>query len=264
MSRPALAGPGTEAYNAGFSVGPRIGMTIILGSLIVFIGAFVQTSVGFGLAVIAAPVLYFINPDFVPAPVTVAALTLSVANVVTYRDGVSIAGLKAAVVGRVPGSLAGAGLLLWLDQNLLGLWIGISVLFGVGVSLTPLRWNPTPGRMLTAGFLSGFMGTSTSIGGPPMALLWQHQDLRLVRANLAAFFMVSCLISLVILAPAGYFGLRHLWLSLPLLPVTLLGFWAAKRTLHRLPHRAIRAISLALCAASGLGAVIAALHPGWF
>lgn len=239
-------------------------MDILLGSLIVFIGAFVQTAVGFGLAVIAAPVLYFINPDFVPAPVTVAALTLSVANAVAYREGISIAGLKAAVIGRVPGSLAGAGLLLWMDQNLLALWIGLSVLFAVAVSLSPLRWSPTPGRMMTAGFLSGFMGTSTSIGGPPMALLWQHQDLRLIRANLAAFFVVSCLISLVILAPVGHFGLRHLWLSLPLLPVTLLGFHVARRTMHRLPHRTIRAASLMLCAVSGLGAVVAALVPGLF
>lgn len=239
-------------------------MDILLGSIVVFLGAFVQTAVGFGLAVIAAPVLYFLNPDFVPAPVTVAALTLSVANTVAYRDGLSVAGLKSAVVGRVPGSLAGAALLLWMDQNLLALWIGLSVLFAVAVSLTPLRWSPTPGRMMTAGFLSGFMGTSTSIGGPPMALLWQHQDLRLIRANLAAFFTVSCIISLLILAPVGRFGWLHIQLSLPLLPVTLAGFWVARRTVHRLPHRAIRIASLGLCAASGSGAVVASLWPGLF
>lgn len=234
-------------------------MELLIASLVVFVGAFVQTAIGFGLAVIAAPVLYFIDPDFVPAPVTVAALTLSVANAVAYRDGISLAGLKAAVIGRVPGSLAGAALLLWMDARLLALWIGLSVLFAVAVSLTSLRWHPTPRRMAAAGFLSGFMGTSTSIGGPPMALLWQHQAVNLIRANLAAFFVVSCLISLVVLAPIGHFGTRHIMLSLPLLPATLFGFWVARRTMHRLPHSTIRKASLMLCAASGAAVMLSAL-----
>lgn len=234
-------------------------MDMLLATVLVFVGAFVQTAVGFGLAVIAAPVLFFINPDYVPAPVTVCALALSLINAWTFRDGVSLQGLKAAVIGRIPGSLAGAGLLLMIHKDMLALWIGISVLFAVGVSLTSLRWQPTPGRMMAAGFLSGFMGTSTSIGGPPMALLWQHQNVALIRANLAAFFVVSCLISLLILAPIGHFGMLHIKLSLPLLPATFLGFWAARRTMHRLPAPVIRGGSLILCAISGLYAVITAL-----
>lgn len=234
-------------------------MDMLLATLLVFVGAFVQTAVGFGLAVIAAPVLFFINPEYVPAPVTVCALALSLINAWTFRDGVSLQGLKAAVIGRIPGSLAGAGLLLLIHKDMLALWIGISVLFAVGVSLTSLRWQPTQGRMMAAGFLSGFMGTSTSIGGPPMALLWQHQDVALIRANLAAFFVVSCLISLLILAPIGHFGMLHINLSLPLLPATFLGFWLARRTMHRLSTSVIRWGSLILCAISGLYAVVSAL-----
>jgi uncharacterized protein len=234
-------------------------MDMLIAIALVFAGAFVQTATGFGLAVIAAPVLFFVNPDYVPAPVTVCALALSLINTWVFREGVSLKGLQAAVVGRIPGSFAGAGLLLWMDKNSLALWIGLSVLFAVGVSLTSLRWHPTNNRMMAAGFLSGFMGTSTSIGGPPMALLWQHQDLALIRANLAAFFVVSCVISLVILAPVGHFGWHHVQLSLPLLPATFAGFWIARKTMHRLSARSIRAASLALCAGSGLYAVIAAL-----
>ena len=146
----------------------------------------------FGLAVIAAPVLFFIDPAYVPAPVTLCALSLSLWNALSFREGISLSGLQAAIIGRVPGSLAGAALLLWIDQGLLALWIGVSVLLAVAVSLSSLRWQPTRGRMMAAGFMSGFMGTSSSIGGPPMALLWQHQDISHIRANLAAFFVLSC------------------------------------------------------------------------
>lgn len=239
-------------------------MEMALAAAVVLIGAFVQTAVGFGLAVIAAPILFLINPAFVPAPVTIAALTLSLVNMYTFRTGLSLSGLKAAVIGRVPGSLAGAGLLLWIDAALLALWIGVSVLLAVAVSLAPWRWQPTPRRMMAAGFLSGFMGTSTSIGGPPMALLWQHQQPSLIRANLAAFFVVSCLISLLVLAPTEYLGWAQLRLSLPMLPVTLLGFWLARWAMPFLPQRGIRTGTLVLCAVSGGSAVVTALRGSLF
>ncbi|MYC59884.1 MAG: sulfite exporter TauE/SafE family protein, partial [Gammaproteobacteria bacterium] len=50
-------------------------MEVIIPVLIVVAGSFVQTAIGFGLAVIAAPLLFFIDPAYVPAPITVAALT---------------------------------------------------------------------------------------------------------------------------------------------------------------------------------------------
>ena len=231
-------------------------MEVLLACVIIVIGAFVQTAIGFGLAVIAAPLLFFINPYYVPAPITMCALVLSVFNVYSYRGHVSFRGLGNAIIGRIPGSLCGAALLLWIDKDWLALWIGLSVLGGVGVSLTSLRWQPTPGRMMLAGFMSGFMGTSSSIGGPPMALLWQHQEVNLVRANLAAFFVVSCLMSLLVLAPIGQFGVQQLMLGLPLLPATLVGFLIARRTMSQVPHRQLRIASLTLCSIAGAAAVL--------
>lgn len=231
-------------------------MEILIAFLVILIGAFVQTSIGFGLAVIAAPILYLLDPYYIPAPITVCALVLSLLNVYSYRGHVSFRGLRNAIIGRIPGSLMGALLLLWIDKDWLALWIGVSVLLAVAVSLTSLRWQPTPGRMLLAGFMSGFMGTSSSIGGPPMALLWQHQEVNLIRANLSAFFVVSCVMSLVILAPVGHFGTRQILLSLPLLPATCLGFFIARRSMTKVPHEQLRYASLLLCIVSGLAAVV--------
>jgi uncharacterized membrane protein YfcA len=231
-------------------------MEVLIACLIVMLGAFVQTAIGFGLAVVAAPILYFIDPYYVPAPITVCALVLSLCNVYSHRGHVSFKGLGNAVIGRIPGSILGAALLLWIDKDWLALWIGLSVLVAVAVSMSSLRWQPTPGRMMFAGFMSGFMGTSSSIGGPPMALLWQHQEVNLIRANLAAFFVVSCLMSLLVLAPIGQFGSRQIMLSLPLLPATLLGFVLAQRSMKRIPHRQLRSGSLLLCSIAGVAAVL--------
>ena len=230
-------------------------MDILLAIITIVLGAFLQSAIGFGLAIVAAPILYFIDPNYVPAPVTACALFLSILNVYKHRYHVSFRGLKNAVIGRVPGSLLGALLLLWIDKSLLALWIGISVLLAVATSMTSLRWEPTPGRMMFAGFMSGFMGTSSSIGGPPMALLWQHQEVNLIRANLSAFFVVSCTISLVILAPLGQFGGTQIMLALPLLPATYVGFELARLSAGKISQGKLRVFSLGLCFICGVAAV---------
>ena len=231
-------------------------MEIVIAVLVIFIGSYVQSSIGFGLAIIAAPVLFFIDPLFVPAPITLCALTLSLANAVKHWHSISFEGLKFAILGRIPGTVAGGLLLFWIDQQQLALWLGISVISAVLLSLANVVLKPTPGALLSAGFLSGFMGTSSSIGGPPMALVLQHQENDFIRANLAAFFVVSCLMSLMMLSTIDRFGVEEVLLALPLLPATLVGYWAAMRTLHLISHQNLRRGSLFLCAVAGSAAIV--------
>jgi len=230
-------------------------MEIAIAVLVIFVGSFIQSSIGFGLAIVAAPVLFFIDPLYVPAPITVSALTLSVANSYSHWRSISFRGLRFAILGRVPGTVAGGLLLLWIDQEALALWIGLSVLAGVVLSMSNIIFQANGKSMFCAGFLSGFMGTSSSIGGPPMALVLQHQENDFIRANLAAFFVVSCMLSLIMLASIGRFTAEQMLISLPLMPATLAGYWLAMRTLHRISHENLRLCSLLLCAVAGIAAV---------
>jgi uncharacterized membrane protein YfcA len=228
----------------------------LIASAIIFVGAIVQASIGFGLAIIAAPLLFVLSADYVPGPITIIALVLSIMLTLRHRQSISLKGLGAAIIGRVPGTVAGGFLLVWADARTLSLWIGLSVLLAVLVSLTKLRFSPTPVRMAFAGFMSGFMGTSTSIGGPPMALLLQHEAAESVRANLSAFFIISCLLSLAVQIPAGYMGWTHFFLALPLLPAAGLGYWVAGRYADRFPQHHIRTASLVVCGLSGIIAML--------
>ena len=231
-------------------------MEILFAVIVIFVGSFVQSSIGFGLAIIAAPLLYFIDPLYVPAPITVCALTLSVANSAKFWKSISFAGLKYAILGRIPGTIAGGMLLLWIDQRALALWLGISVIAAVALSLSNVMLKPTSPAMFSAGFLSGFMGTSSSIGGPPMALVLQHEANDFIRANLAAFFVVSCILSLAMLATVDRFAMPHLLISLPLMPATLAGYWVAMKTLHLISHQRLRKASLILCGVAGSTAIL--------
>lgn len=233
---------------------------ILLAMMLIFIGSFVQSSIGFGLAIVTAPILFQISPDYVPAPITTVALFLSLINANRHKATISLKGLWMAFLGRVPGSIAGGFLLYWVDANQLSLWLGVMVLLAVGISLLPIRIQPNPNRMMIAGFFSGFFGTSSGIGGPPIALLLQHQEANLIRANLSAFFVVSSLLSLAVQVPIGYMSLHHFYLSLPLLPASFLGYRAAMHYIDRIPRKTVRLASLAICFVSGMTAIISALH----
>ena len=227
----------------------------LIAAFLFFLGSFVQTAIGFGLAIVSAPLLILVAPEYVPAPICLVALFISLLNAFKHRDSVEIGGLKMALIGRVPGSIAGGVLLVMVSTNLMAIWLGALVLFAVAVSLLPFRIEPTSTRMGVAGFFSGLFGTSSGIGGPPMALLLQHQEANQLRGNLSAFFVFSSFISLLIQMPAGFLTLHHVWISIPLIPAAWVGYKLAQLTTHSLPKEKIRIGALTLCSISGATAV---------
>jgi uncharacterized membrane protein YfcA len=88
-----------------------------------------------------------------------------------------------------------------------------------------------------------------------MALVMQHQENDFIRANLAAFFVVSCFMSLMMLFSIGHFGREHIMISLPMMPATLAGYWVAMRTMHLISHQNLRRVSLGLCVVAGSAAI---------
>ncbi|WP_017027068.1 sulfite exporter TauE/SafE family protein, partial [Vibrio breoganii] len=92
-------------------------------------------------------------------------------------------------------------------------------------------------------------------GGPPMALLLQHQDANKLRGNLSAFFVFSSILSLIVLMGMGLFTMKHFWLTVPLIPAAMLGYWVAIRSVNYLSKEWMRHISLFLCLVSGSSAI---------
>jgi len=233
---------------------------LLIAMLLIFTGSFIQSATGFGLAVVTSPFLMMLSPQYIPGPIVLVSLFIAVVNALKYRSTISLGGLKDAVIGRVPGTIAGATLLYYIDVAQLSLLLGIVVLMAVLVSLLPITLHPTRNRLIIAGFLSGFFGTSAGVGGPPMALLLQHQQAHLIRANLSAFFVVGCLMTLAVQIPVGYMSLQHIYLSLPLLPASYLGYRVAMLFVDRLSQQLVRTASLILCSLAGIGAIYSGLH----
>ncbi len=234
--------------------------TTLLAITAIFIGSYVQTAIGFGLAIVSAPILIVYAPQYVPAPICLIALFISLLNALKHRSSIELGGLKMAILGRVPGSIAGAALLVYVSAHVLTLWIGLLVLLAVFVSVLPYRIEPTPRRMVIAGFFSGLFGTSSAIGGPPMAILLQHQEANQLRGNLSAFFVFSSIVSLAAQIPVGFLSLDKLWITLPLIPSAWLGYWLALKTTQSLPKEKIRYAALILCLICGIIAIYESIH----
>jgi uncharacterized protein len=233
---------------------------VLVAGLAVFVGAVVQGAAGFGLGLVAAPVVALLDPSLVPVTLLVVTAALPVMAVAREVSHVDWRGVGWAMLGRLPGTVLGAWLVVALPPRAIAVGVALSVLAGVGASV--VRWAPVPARdsLLVAGFLSGTAGTATSIGGPPIALLYQHSAGPVVRATLSAFFFCGIVVSLSALALAGQVEQRSLLTGLLLLPAMLAGF-AASGPLRRVVDAGrTRGVVLWLVTASALVLLVRSLQ----
>lgn len=232
-------------------------LLIVFGA--VFLGALVQSLIGFGLAIVAAPILYIFTPELVPGSLILMGLLTGSLTARRYIHALEVRDIQSAVLGRVPGSVLGAMLLGIASQRTMGLFMGGSVMFAVLASLSPYRVKVNRKTLFSAGVLSGIMGTTSSIGGPPMALVMQNQSGDRIRANLSAFFVCSSIISLSILAYTGLFGWMQLKYGLLLVPMAFLGNLLAGRLVHFTNQQMIRKALLVLCTVAAVSAIYSAV-----
>jgi uncharacterized membrane protein YfcA len=226
---------------------------------IVAVGACAQGSIGFGLGLLAAPVLALINDDFVPGPLLMVAFVLTILVATRERGRLDVRGVKWAVVGRVPGSIVGAVAVVTLPDRTLIVVFAVLVL--IGVILSVIGWNvmPTPGTLFTAGATSGVMGSITSIGGPPMALVYQHRSGPELRATLALFFVFGSALSILLLSIAGEIGRRDIRTAAALVPAMLVGYVASRRVGRWLDHGYMRPALLGFSATASIALLLTEL-----
>jgi uncharacterized membrane protein YfcA len=220
---------------------------------VVLLGSLLQVSIGFGLGMIAAPVVALVEPTLVP--VVLLALACGVTSAVLVLDGahLDLRGTGWALVGRVPGTIGGAVLVAVLPAKPLSLLVVVMVVVGVVASLSGFQPRPTRGAVVVAGAVSGLMGTATSIGGPPMAMVWQRFAGPRLRSTMGAFFLVGSLLSLGALAVSGSVDFHNLRYALFLAPAAALGVTLARPLGKHLDVRRTRFTAMGLAVT---GAVI--------
>jgi uncharacterized membrane protein YfcA len=222
------------------------------------LGALVQGTIGFGVALVAAPLLVLVDPDLVPGPLLAAAVPLNLLVWYRERDAVTPGTFHWPMLGQVGGTVAAVAVFSLISARAISLLIGLVVLVAVLLSLLGLKVRPTSGKLIGAGVLSGFMGTTSAIPGPPLALVHQHVEASRFRATLAPFFLVGAALSLSGLAIAGRFGVPELQSSAGMLPGVLVGFLASGWAAPRINQRTLRYSVLLVSAAAAVAVLLRA------
>lgn len=231
---------------------------LVIAFVLVTIGSAVQGSIGFGLAVVSAPVLLLLNSVFIPGPLLLAAMLLVV--LIAHRDRAAVLArdVPLGIVGRVLGTIPAAYALTLLSAHGYDMLFAGIVLLAVVLSVSGWHVRPTPANVVAAATLSGFAGTVSSLGGAPMALVYQAESGPRIRGTLSTIFVAGTLISITGLWWAGRFGLVELLVGLGLMPGIVVGFTLSRYTARRIDQVPIRPLILLVSALSGVAILVRA------
>ena len=239
----------------------------IAAGLGVLAGAALQAAIGFGFALVAAPLL-FAATTAERAVGLLLALALAV-NLLTLATegrrprplGVEVVRL---VLASVPGAFVGVAVLRAADEALLqilvttGVFASLAVQHVVARRAAGARRRAASWHAPLAGFVSGALNTSTTTGGPPVVLhlLGRGLEPEQVRDTLVAYFIAASLAAAAVLAATGTSGAAPPAAALAaLVPVVIAGHLAGRAAFGRLAqgrYEPALIAALTISAAAGL------------
>lgn len=227
--------------------------------VIVFAGTTVQASIGIGLGMMSSPVLALVDTDFLPVAILLSVIPLSGTVAWAERDHIDRRGALLMLSGRVPGVVVGVFIVAQISDTILGLFVAVAVIIAVIVSAVGRKFVAGSRSLVVAGGLSGLMATATGVGGPPIALTYQHETPETMRSTISAFFAVGAVMSLIGLVIAGEVTQRSLELTGLLAPAVIIGLLTARRYRSKLDPTFVRPAVLAMCTVSALALLVRTL-----
>jgi len=230
----------------------------------VFVAAFIRGVTGFGFALILAPILLLI---FTPANVVVVNLFLGlISNILVLSYSFKKVDLKkilSMIIGSALGIPLGAWIIILIAPATLKILIGgvtvsCAVLLALGFSSTFTREKL---GSAVAGFLSGVLSSSTSLGGPPVVLFMHNQNWRkdVIYSSLAAYFLFACFWSLIALYISGLVDTQIIVVAASLTPALLSGVGLGIIFFRRINARHFRRLSIAIVICAGILGILSGL-----
>ena len=228
------------------------GGVVALVAVTLVLGATIQGLVGLGLGLVSAPVVTILDPSLMPELMLILAALLPFLTLIRSHDQIDWRGLAWVLSARLPGTAIGVWFLALFADRYLGVAVAVMVLLAVALTIRAVEVPVSPATLSVAGLISGAAGTATSIGGPPVALLYQHRSPEQIRSTLAVLFTAGATMSLVGIWLGGHFEIRLLLLALLLTPCLAVGALLGHRMQGVFPDNRIRYAVLTLCAASAI------------
>jgi uncharacterized membrane protein YfcA len=238
---------------------------LVAASLATFLAAVIQGLTGFGLALVQTPLLFFFLPPTTVVPVRlIHAIVSTMAILSGDRRHLQLRRIWPLMLAATLSMPLGTYLLLALEVEALKVLTGaVIVLFGLAF-LRGLHWQIRDERLasVVAGLLSGILGGSTGMSGPPVVLLFHNQSVEksAFRANLVAFFLVLNLTTLPVYLLGGLLTIQVVRYAALLLPSLLLGAAVGVRLANRIDPRTFRTATLVIVILAGALSIASGLN----
>lgn len=211
-----------------------------------FAAAFLQSATGFGLVMIASPLLmYFYDPKLV---ILIVALVACCGNV-TQSFFLRRYTLFSLVGWLTLGALIGQPIGLRVYQAIPGAWLKLAVSVTILLSLTLMQAFHVhaairPRNSFVTGMIAGTMATTTGMSGPPLILYFSHARLtpEEIRATACTFFAASNLLALTSFYLGGVDFTAAVHEAVYVLPGLALGVAAGYAAAGRVPAKEFRRI----------------------
>ena len=223
------------------------------------VGGAVQGTIGFGLGLLVVPIVQLVEPGAVPVALLCASLPLTVTMAVRERGHLDVRGLGWIMAGRLIGTGAGVWILTSVPPNGLAVAVGAMILIAVLASVLGVPIRPQPSIAVSAGIVSGVMGTTAAIGGPAVAIVYSDRPGPERRSTIAWAFVLGFIVSFGALLAAGQVDRPDVALGLALIPFILTGFWLGTRMAGRASPEWLRGAVLVFAGLGGLTVTLRAL-----
>lgn len=226
---------------------------LMIVGLAMMIGAVVHGSLGFGAVVTAYAAIVLVEPELLPQSIVIASVPITIGVFIRARQSVDWSETARLLLGRLPGVLLGTWIVTVVDVVYLAFAGAGLVLAAVAVTSRSRAIPHTTPALVTTGFFSGLFGTSTGIGGPPLALLYQHGTGDRLRGTVGAVLMLGIFMSVASLVAGGAVSTTDVRTGLALSPFSVAGVMVAPRLQRWVDER----ISVLVRAVSVAGAILA-------
>jgi len=243
-------------------------MELALVILIMFVAIFTQTFSGWGLALVAMPLLSLVIGLAPARPlVALAAVSAQVAVLLRYRRAMHLQSVWQLLLGALIGIPIGVYGLIHIPEHVtmgvLGAVVLAYALYGLFRFRLPEVRHQSWGYL--AGFLGGLLGGAYNTSGPPVVMYGHCREWPPARfkSNLAGFFFVSNSVIIVNHFVAGNVTTqtgRYFLYALPAMAAAAaLAFFLDRYVSHEL----FRKIMLGLLVVLGLQLIVLKTIIGW-
>lgn len=237
---------------------------ILLGGAVVFLAGLTQGVTGFGFALVSAPIMViFLSPKVVVPIVVTYGVLISIVILVECRKWLDLKRIWPLMISGLAGIPVGVYLLAALDAGTLKVLIGLVItLFALAI-LTGFQ-KPIQNEGLAfgpVGFISGVLGGSTSMGGPPAVLFFANQGVekQTFRANLVAYFLVLSVGAVMAFVLNGLVTAKVVNYTIMFLPAMILGGLSGIKVSNKVEEELFQKIVLFVVIMAGLLSIISGL-----